>query len=121
VLTTYTCYISAELQDWLQAHELNHTCGKPYHPLTQGKIERWHRSLKNRILLEQYYLLGDLEREIAEFITHYNTRRCHESLNNLTPEDVWRGREQAILDRRGTIKEPTLRRRKQLYLERKTA
>ena len=43
------CYISAELQDWLKDHELSHTRGKPYHPMTQGKIERWHRSLKNRI------------------------------------------------------------------------
>jgi RNA-directed DNA polymerase len=50
------CYISAELQDWLKDHELSHTRGKPYHPMTQGKIERWHRSLKNRILLENYYL-----------------------------------------------------------------
>jgi putative transposase len=64
------CYISAELQDWLTDHELSHTRGKPYHPMTQGKIERWHRSLKNRILLEHYYLPGDLEREIGEFVTH---------------------------------------------------
>ena len=45
------CHISAELQDWLKDHELSHTRGKPYHPMTQGKIERWHHSLKNRILL----------------------------------------------------------------------
>jgi len=115
------CYISAELQDWLKEHELDHTRGKPYHPMTQGKIERWHRSLKNRILLEHYYLPGNLEREIGEFVTHYNERRYHESLNNLTPEDVWYGRGQAILNHRRKLKEDTLKLRKQLYYERKTA
>ena len=115
------CYISSELQDWLKTHELGHIRGKPYHPMTQGKIERWHRSLKNRILLEHYYLPGELEQQIAEFVTHYNTRRYHESLNNLTPEDVWLERGQAILDGRRKLKEKTLKLRKQLYYERKTA
>jgi transposase InsO family protein len=115
------CYISAELQAWLKEHELSHTRGKPHHPMTQGKIERWHRSLKNRILLENYYLPGDLEGEIGAFVTHYNTRRYHESLNNLTPEDVWGGRGQAILDSRRKLKENTLKLRKQLYYQRKTA
>ncbi len=116
-----SCYISSELQDWLTAHELGHIRGKPYHPMTQGKIERWHRSLKNRILLEHYYLPGELEQQIAEFVTHYNTKRYHESLNNLTPEDVWLGRGQAILDGRRKLKEQTLKLRKQLYYKRKTA
>jgi transposase InsO family protein len=115
------CYISSELQDWLKAHELSHTRGKPYHPMTQGKIERWHRSLKNRILLENYYLPGDLEQEIGAFVTHYNERRYHESLNNLTPEDVWCGRGQAILEDRRKLKENTLKRRRLLYYQRKTA
>ncbi len=115
------CYISAELQDWLKHHGLSHTRGKLYHPMTQGKIERWHRSLKNRILLEHYYLPGELERQINEFVNHYNERRYHESLNNLTPQDVWLGRGRSILDHRRKIKEETLQLRKQLYFERKTA
>lgn len=115
------CYISAELQDWLKEHELDHTRGKPYYPMTQGKIERWHRSRKNRILLENYYLPGDLERKIGAFVTHYNTKRYHESLNNLPPEEVWVGRGQTVLDSRRKIKEKTLQLRKRLYDERKTA
>jgi putative transposase len=115
------CYISSELQDWLKAHELGHIRGKPYHPMTQGKIERWHHSLKNRILLEHHYLPGELEQQIAEFVTHYNTRRYHESLNNLTPEDVWLGRGQTILDGRRKLKAQTLKLRKQLYYQDKTA
>jgi hypothetical protein len=58
--------------------------GAPYHPQTQGKIERWHQTLKNRILLEHYYLPGDLERQVAAFVAHYNHARYPESLDNLT-------------------------------------
>ena len=64
----------------------------PYHPMTQGKIERWHQTLKNRILLENYYLPGDLEDEIDAFVAYYNHRRYHESIDNLTPADVYFGR-----------------------------
>lgn len=56
------CYISAELHGWVEEYGFHPIRGKPYHPMTQGKIERWHRSLKNRIRLEHYYLLGELER-----------------------------------------------------------
>ena len=59
--------------------------------MTQGKIERYHRSMKNRILLENYYLPGQLEQSIGEFVEHYNNRRYHESLDNLTPADVYFG------------------------------
>ena len=40
---------------------MDHVRGAPYHPQTQGKIERWHQTLKNRILFGNYYLPGDLE------------------------------------------------------------
>ena len=71
---------------------MKHTRGKPYHPMTQGKIERWHLSLKSRILLENYYLPGDLERAVADFVEYYNHRRYHESLDNLTPANVYFGK-----------------------------
>lgn len=77
--------------------------------------------MKDRILLEHYYLPHELERRIEEFVTYYNTRRYHESLNNLTPEDVWCGRGQSILEHRRKIKEKTMRLRKQLYLNKKAA
>jgi putative transposase len=76
---------------------MNHVRGAPYHPMTQGKIERWHQTLKNRILLENYYLPGDLEAQIEDFVTDYNHRRYHESIGNLTPADVYFGRGQTIL------------------------
>jgi putative transposase len=73
-------YISGDLADWLEEQGMNHTRGAPNHPQTQGKIERWHQTLKNRILLENYYLPGDLETQINAFVDHYNHERYHESL-----------------------------------------
>ncbi len=83
-----------------------------YHPQTQGKIERWHQTLKNRILLENYYLPSDLEAQIDAFVTHYNHRRYHESLGNLIPADVYFGRGQTILLEREKIKRQTIEHRR---------
>ena len=114
-------YLSAELKDWLDDHGMGHTRGRPYHPMTQGKIERWHRSMKNQVLLENYYLPGDLEARLGEFINYYNTQRYHESLNNLTPEDVYTGRGQTVLNRRMKIKQKTIAERRRLYYKQKAA
>ncbi len=110
-------YVSGELADWLQDNGMTHTRGRPYHPMTQGKIERWHRSMKNLILLENYYLPGELEARIGQFVAHYNDYRYHESLDNLTPADVYFGRGQRILERRDLIKRQTLEDRRQRYLQ----
>lgn len=115
------CYVSSELKDWLKDNNVPHTRGKPYHPQTQGKIERWHRTLKDRILLENYYLPGDLERQLRDFVNHYNTRRYHESLNNLTPECVFTGRNIAVLKKRNQIKRETMALRKKLHAQRRAA
>ncbi len=108
-------YLSAQLGSWLAAHGMTHTRGKPYHPMTQGKIERYHRSMKNQILLENYYLPGQLEQRLAEFVDYYNLRRYHENLNNLTPADVYFGRGQTILTRRENIKLKTIELRRRLH------
>src|ERR1700719_3430506 len=81
-------YVSSELSEWLENKGIKHIRGRAYHPMTQGKIERYHRSMKNRILLENYYLPGQLEQSIGEFVEYYNNRRYHESLDNLTPADT---------------------------------
>lgn len=108
-------YIASDLADWLEEQGMRHTRGKPYHPMTQGKIERWHLSLKSRILLENYYLPGDLERAVASFVEHYNHRRYHESLDNLTPADVYFGRGTRILKRREEIKRRTTEQRRRQH------
>ena len=105
-------YVSADLAEWLDDNGMRHVRGAPHHPQTQGKIERWHQTLKNRILLENYYLPGDLEAQIGRFVEHYNHRRYHESLANLTPADVYFGRGQTILLQRERIKRDTIRKRR---------
>jgi putative transposase len=105
-------YISGELADWLRDRQMAHTRSAPYHPMTQGKIERWHQTLKNRILLEHYFLPGDLEAQIAAFVGYYNHQRYHESLGNLTPADVYFGRGRPILLERARIKRRTLEQRR---------
>jgi transposase InsO family protein len=105
-------YVAADLADYLEACGIEHVRGAPNHPQTQGKIERWHQTLKNRILLEHYFLPGDLERQIGAFVDYYNTRRYHESLGNLTPADVYHGRGAQILKTREEIKKETIRQRR---------
>ena len=78
----------------------------------QGKIERWHQTLKNRILLENYYLPGDFEKQVETFVEHYNHQRYHESLKNVTPADAYCGRAQAILKQRERIKRKTIEQRR---------
>lgn len=94
------CYIAAELKEYLGKHGIRHTRGAPYHPMTQGKIERFHRSMKNVVKLQHFFLPLELEQEIGRFIEYYNHERYHESLNNLKPVDVYEGRGKQILDRR---------------------
>jgi putative transposase len=105
-------YVSGDLAKWLEEAGMRHVRGAPCHPQTQGKIERWHQTLKNRILLDNYYLPGDLEAHIGRFVDHYNHLRYHESLRNLTPADVYFGRGQTILLQRERIKRETIRKRR---------
>ena len=76
--------------------------------MAQGKIERWHQTMKNRVLLEYYYLPGDLEHQIGAFVDYYNNER----LNNVTPADVYFGRDKAIIRQREKIKKLTIQNRR---------
>ena len=105
-------YVAGDLAIWLEERDITHVRGAPYHPQTQGKIERWHQTLKNRILLENYYLPGDLEAQIEGFVDHYNHHRYHESLENLTPADVYFGRGKTVLLERERIKRQTIQQRR---------
>jgi putative transposase len=105
-------YIAGELAEWIEAQNMSHVRGAPFHPQTQGKIERWHQTLKNRILLENYFLPGDLERQIEAFIEHYNHQRYHESLKNVTPADAYFGRAETIIKQRERIKRQTIEHRR---------
>lgn len=97
-----------ELAEYIEARKMSHVRGAPLHPQTQGKIERWHQTLKNRILLENYFLPGDLEAQIEAFVEYYNHQRYHESLSNVTPADAYFGRAPAIIKQRERIKRQTI-------------
>ena len=105
-------YVAGELAEYLADKNMSHVRGAPFHPQTQGKIERWHQTLKNKILLENYYLPGDLEAQVEAFVEHYNHQRYHESLNNVTPADAYCGRAQAIIKQRERIKRKTIENRR---------
>ena len=94
---------------------MSHVRGEPFHPQTQGKIERWHQTLKNCILLENYFLPGDLEKQIEMFVDHYNRQRYHDSLKNLTPADIYFGRGQSIMAKRERFKQKTIKKRRLHY------
>jgi len=109
-------YVSHELAAYLQDRGMKQSHGAPYHPMTQGKIERYHRSMKNEINLQKYYMPWELEREIERFVNYYNNERYHEALNNVTPADVYYGRHHQIITRREQLKRQTLLRRRRYNL-----
>ena len=114
-----SAFISEALATYLARYKIQHVRGAPYHPQTQGKIERYHRAMKSIVKLDNYYAPSDLEHTIANFVAYQNSQRYHESLNNLTPTDVDFGRDQAVLNRQEEVKRQTIRQRRQQYLQSK--
>jgi putative transposase len=108
-------FVSQALKEYLRRYRLKHIRGAPYHPMTQGKIERYHRSMKNVVKLQTFYFPWELEHTIEDFVTYYNNERYHESLDNLTPADVYYGRAEEVKTRREQIKQETLEKRRQRH------
>lgn len=107
-----SCYISGEFQEFIEQEGLGHVRGAPYHPQTQGKIERYHRTMKNIVKLENYYFPDDLRSALKSFVQYYNNERYHESLGNMTPADVYFGRTKEIRTKRHFTKMNTLKERR---------
>ncbi len=110
-----SCYISNELAEYLGNQNMEHIRGRPLHPQTQGKIERYHRSMKNVVKLDNYFSPEQLERKLNEFVEYYNYKRYHESLQNLTPAEVYYGKGEVKLKQRKKTKIRTLKARKKQY------
>ncbi len=115
------CYLSGELKTYLEKRGMAHSRGAPYHPMTQGKIERYHRSMKNVVKLQNYHFPWELEQEIGRFVEYYNHHRYHESLNNVTPADVYFNRHREILSKRDKTKQKTLELRRKHFLKSRVA
>lgn len=110
------CYIASELKGYLKGVGVKQVHGKLNHPQTQGKIERYHRSMKNVVKLDNYYCPEELTGALETFVHYYNHERYHESLDNVTPADVYYGKQEQILKRREKIKRQSLAKRRELYL-----
>ncbi len=111
-----SCYIASELKSYLKDfHDMAQVHGRPQHPQTQGKIERYHRTMKNVVKLDHYYCVEELEGALEIFVENYNNQRYHESLQNLTPADVYFGRGEKILNERNRIKRNAFLNRKSAY------
>jgi len=108
-------YIAHDFNEFMAGKNMKLIHGRPLHPQTQGKIERYHRSMKNVIKLDVYVSPMELEHALKQFVHYYNYERYHESLQNVTPADMYFGRANRILNRRMKIKQKTLLDRKRAY------
>ena len=110
-------FIAEALGQYLKPYRIKQIHGRPRHPQTQGKIERYHRSMKSIVKLDTYFYPWELEQALADFVVYYNHERYHESLDNVTPADVYFGRQQEVLSKRAIIKQRTLHERLQRHLQ----
>lgn len=108
-------YLSRVFGAYLRFMGIQHIVASPYHPQTNGKIERYHRTLKAEVKLVVYETPSDLERAVAAFVDYYNYRRYHEGIGNVTPADVYWGRRESILAWRKEVKQRTRQLRRQYY------
>ena len=105
-------YISQQFNQYLRLVGIRHITASPFHPQTNGKIERYHRTLKGEINQVPYDMPSELKEAIRAFIEYYNYRRYHEGLGNVTPYDVYTGRHLEIRRRRKEVKSKTLEARR---------
>ena len=105
-------YVSRAFRDYLNLVGIGHILAAPYHPQTNGKVERYQQSLKREVNQLPYELPSHLEKAIADFVDYYNHRRYHKALGNVTPADVLYGRREGILQRRKEVQILTVNRRR---------
>ena len=105
-------YVSRGFRDYLHLVGIKHILAAPFHPQTNGKLERYHQTIKRDVKQVPYEMPSDLEAAIAAFIAYYNYRRYHKALSNVTPADMLKGRREQILQRRREVHVATIERRR---------
>jgi putative transposase len=105
-------YVSRTFRDYLHLVGIRHILAAPYHPQTNGKVERYQQSLKREVNQLSYEAPSQLDKAIADFVDYYNYHRYHKALNNVTPADVLYGRREEILERRKEVQIQTINRRR---------
>jgi transposase InsO family protein len=105
-------YLSRQFNDYLRVIGIRHIVASPYHPQTNGKIERYHRTIKGELSLVPHEMPSALKEAIRAFVEYYNYQRYHEGLGNVTPYDVYTGKYLEVIQRRKEAKSRTLQARK---------
>jgi transposase InsO family protein len=105
-------YVSRAFRDYLHLVGIRHILASPYHPQTNGKLERYHQSIKRDVNQIPYDAPANLNVSIADFVSYYNNQRYHKALGNVTPSDVLNGRREQILAKRKEVQDRTIRRRR---------
>ena len=105
-------YVSKAFRDYLRLVGIGHILAAPFHPQTNGKVERYQQSLKREVNQLPYELPSQLERAIADFVDYYNYRRYHKALGDVTPADVLHGRREQTLQRRKEVRAQTIKHRR---------
>ena len=105
-------YVSRAFRDYLHLVGIGHILAAPFHPQTNGKVERYQQSLKREVNQLPYELPSQLDKAIAGFVDYYNYRRYHKALGNVTPGDVLYGRREELLERRKEVQIQTINRRR---------
>ena len=104
--------VSRAFGDCLDLIGTRHTLAAPYHPQSNGKLERYHQSIEQDVNQVPYEVPGDLEVATLGYVDYYNHRSYDKALSNVTPDDVLRGRREGILIKRREVKAQTLASRK---------
>jgi len=106
-------YVSQAFGDYLRLVKLKHILASPFHPQTNGKVERYQKTLKGEVNRLPYDMPSELRQAIESFVEYYNHQRYHEALGNVTPADVYYDRQKSILVRRKEAKQRALQARKE--------
>jgi len=105
-------YVSRAFRDYLHLVGIRHILAAPFHPQTNGKLERYHQTIKREVNQILYEFPGQLEKAITDFVEYYNFRRYHKALGDVTPADVLHGMRDQILQLRKEVQILTINRRR---------